>query len=116
MGMFNRLQLPEAMECPNCSQRSKWWVQFVYSALNLSNYQIGQRLHWADWGDLEGEPGAGHVRIQGVLEGCPLCGFHLDDVDKFYTIEVYDDVIASVVKDATGNGYWESDWVVIPNC
>ncbi|WP_157570495.1 hypothetical protein [Microtetraspora malaysiensis] len=110
MGMYNRLRLPAPIDCPACGVRGRWWVQFRFGPLALTNYEAGEPVDWAAGGRKEGRRGLGRVLIQGTLEECPNCRADLGREHEIVTIEVREDVFVSAVEDTSGDGYWPEFW------
>ncbi|MFD0732161.1 hypothetical protein [Planotetraspora mira] len=110
MGMYNRLRLPAPIECPACGVRERWWAQFRFGPLALTNYEVGEPIDWAAGGRKEGRRGLERVLIQGTLEECPNCRADLGPEHEIFTIEVRGDVFVSAVEDTSGDGYWLEFW------
>ncbi|MGW5262273.1 hypothetical protein ACWEQG_14955 [Microbispora sp. NPDC004025] len=117
MGMFNQVMVPEPIHCPRCRKdRRGWFVQIYYGDLILCDYQVGQDLVWENRWEWTGNPGIPGVWAQGVLAGCPVCGFRFRDPhEEFYIVEIRHNRIVGVIKDDSGYGWWAQDWVAIPD-
>jgi hypothetical protein len=71
MGAFNTLRA--AVVCPRCNSSSEVDIQFKYGSTWQREYSIGDRLSWGK-NDI-GEPGVGHVVVDGEAGPCALCGY-----------------------------------------
>ena len=91
MGAFNRYLRDE--ECPGCGQQIERGFQFKFGHKWQIDYHAGDKLQWG--GNDEGDPGLPSVRVFGVPESCPHCGFDYgwDDSHGFLIRIEYDSLI-----------------------
>ncbi len=115
MGLFNTVGIERV--CPNCGNLVEFKVQFKYGYVRDHEYRIGDRLQWgrdfpdkpyAYRGDV-GKPGTRQVVVDGIAEGCPVCGYSYGpDGVLDYEVWVEDDQIVAV-RPASGRHTFEHE-------
>ncbi len=93
MGAFNRYLRNE--QCPGCGQEIERGFQFKFGHKWQIDYHAGDTLQWG--GNDEGDPGLPSVRVFGVPESCPHCGFdYAWDDSHGFLIRIEDDRLIDV--------------------
>ena len=109
----------EEQPCPKCGNVVPWRVQFSYGNVWAYEYRVGDRLHWGrDFPNAPyahrldvGKPGARRVVVLGTPEGCPICGYGVEDLLD-YEVRVEDDRIMAV-QPLTGRYHFPEDEYVV---
>jgi len=94
-------------------------VQFSYGNVWAYEYRVGDRLNWGcDFPDKPyahrldvGRPGTQQVVVLGTAEGCPICGYGVEELLD-YEVWVEDDRITKV-QPSTGRYHVTEDEYVI---
>ena len=94
MGLFNTLADAVPEVCPHCGSQIRRSVQFTYGLTRQLTYHLGEKLAWADLGNMNnrGFPGYAAVVAEGYPELCPVCGYDLPG-DVRYDVLIEDDVL-----------------------
>lgn len=108
MAAYNLLRLAN-VACERCGRVGDRLVQFIYGAWRAAEYGVGDTLEWGGR-PTEGARGLPEVVVQGILEGCPNCGYH---PDTDYDIRINDDVIVSVEPSSGRYAYHGDAWTVL---
>jgi hypothetical protein len=107
VGLFNVLDT--TARCARCGAPAGR-IQFRYGLTWQLEYSLGDRVRWGGGRSDVGEPGHGRVVVVGIGEGCAACG---NDDERYFDIEVRDDVFVSARPASGEYGLGEVYFVVV---